>query len=179
MNFNLLESYLSALLNPKELMGDFLADFESDGTKVAKSIQRTKYMSRGIALLELILDDPSVISYIENLESGKKNSLLKIATYQLNQQSPIEHQINTEDTDTSEMINALKIYIKKDIYFRNKKENQRKILDALKNLGIDKFDYHRKYLGDSFPYDEIINHLKSLVGSMNQLLEDIIKHKNE
>ena len=178
MNLNLLNRYFSAVANPRLLMGEFWDDFIVEDDKTSKAIAKTRYSSSyGAAILLLIIDidDSMVLSAIENHKDGY--SILGLAYRELNKQNPQKKQIDI--TDTQYIIKALKSYIEKETYIRNKKEHQRNILNTLHNLGIKKFDYHRKHLGDSFPYDDIINHLNSLVGSINQLLKEIVEHRNE
>lgn len=107
---DVVDDYLSALANPRERMGEFWDDFKEGDDKTSKSIAKNKQaQSSSNAILSLIVDDPTVISAIEN--HPDRDSILRLATEKLNQQNPNQRQINTEDTQ--EMINALKAFAQK------------------------------------------------------------------
>ena len=107
---DVVDNYLSALANPRERMGEFWDDFKEGDDKTSKSIAKNKQaQSSSNAILSLIVDDPTVISAIEN--HPDRDSILRLATEKLNQQNPNQRQINTEDTQ--EMINAIKAFAQK------------------------------------------------------------------
>jgi hypothetical protein len=107
---DVVKDYLSALANPRERMGDFWDDFSESDDKTSKSIAKNKNaQSSSNAILSLVVDDPTVISAIEN--HPDRESILRLATEKLNQQNPQQRQINIEDTQ--EMINALKMFAQK------------------------------------------------------------------
>ena len=107
---NVLNDYLSAIVNPKERMGSFLEDFEVSDDKISKAIDGIKgETSYSSAILRLIKEDPTVVSAIEN--HPDRDRLLRLATQKLNKQNPQERQIDVENTD--EMVNAVKMFADK------------------------------------------------------------------